>query len=306
MKVPTVGTSVYNGITRTGTGAATNITGAGFPIDLLIQHERATENNIWTTDRLRGTSSNLDTQSTAAENTNSFFQFDKQDGFGLVGAGANVSGRTMIDWVFKRAPSFMDVVCYTGNGVAGRTVSHNLAAVPELIIGKTRNNAIKWTVYSAAVGNTAALFLNLTDTPETGSYFWNNTSPTSTNFTLGDSAINNTGNTHVAYLFATCAGVSKVFSYTGNGSSQTINCGFTGGSRFVMIKRTDSTGDWYVWDSARGIVSGNDPHLSLNSAAVEVTSDDTIDTDSTGFVVNQVSATNVNVSSATYIGLAIA
>ena len=118
--------------------------------------------------------------------------------------------------------------------------------------------------------------------------------------------VNTSGRTYVAYLFATCAGVSKVFSYTGNGSSQTINCGFTGGARFVLIKRTDNTGDWYVWDSARGIVSGNDPHLSLNTTAAEVTTDDTIDTDSTGFVVNQVSATNVNVSSATYIGLAIA
>ena len=109
------------------------------------------------------------------------------------------------------------------------------------------------------------------------------------------------------FLFATCAGVSKVGSYTGNGSTQTIDCGFgAGGVRFVLIKRTDSTGDWYVWDTARGIVSGNDSHLSLNTTAAEVTTDDTIDTDSTGFVVNQVSATNVNVSSATYIGLAIA
>jgi hypothetical protein len=73
-----------------------------------------------------------------------------------------------------------------------------------------------------------------------------------------------------------------------------------------MIKRTDSTGDWYVWDSARGIVSGNDPHLSLNSTAAEVTTDDTIDTDSTGFIVNQVSATNCNVNGASYIVLAIA
>jgi hypothetical protein len=73
-----------------------------------------------------------------------------------------------------------------------------------------------------------------------------------------------------------------------------------------MIKRTDSTGDWYVWDSARGIIAGNDPHLSLNSTAAEVTTNDSIDTDSTGFIVNQLSATNVNVTSATYIGIAIA
>jgi hypothetical protein len=73
-----------------------------------------------------------------------------------------------------------------------------------------------------------------------------------------------------------------------------------------MIKRTDSTGDWYVWDSARGIIAGNDPHLSLNTTVAEVTTDDSVDTDNSGFIVNQLSATNVNVTSATYIFLAIA
>ena len=95
-------------------------------------------------------------------------------------------------------------------------------------------------------------------------------------------------------------------NYTGNGSTQTINCGFTTGARFVLIKRTDSTGDWYVWDSARGIVAGNDPHLSLNTTTAEVTTNDSVDADSSGFIVNQLAATNVNVNAATYIFLAIA
>jgi hypothetical protein len=110
----------------------------------------------------------------------------------------------------------------------------------------------------------------------------------------------------VAYLFASAPGVSKVGTYTGNGSSQTINCAFTTGARFVLIKRTDSTGDWYVWDSARGIVAGNDPYLALNTTAAEVTSNDSVDTDNTGFIVNQVAASNINVNAATYIFLAIA
>jgi hypothetical protein len=140
-----------------------------------------------------------------------------------------------------------------------------------------------------------------------GATIWNNTDPTSTVFSVGtNSTVNASGGTYVAYLFASCPGVSKVGSYTGNGSSQTINCAFTTGSRFVMIKRTDSTGDWYVWDSARGIVAGNDPYLALNSTAAEVTSNDSVDTDNTGFVVNQVAASNVNVNGATYIFLAIA
>jgi len=147
--------------------------------------------------------------------------------------------------------------------------------------------------------------LNSTTEAVNQAYF--SAQPTNTNFTIiNDPDINANGEAYIAYLFATLTGISKVGSYTGNGSSQTINCGFTGGARFVLIKRTDSTGDWYVWDTARGIVSGNDPHLSLNTTAAEVTSDDSIDPDSSGFIVNQVSATNVNVSSATYIFYAVA
>ena len=115
-----------------------------------------------------------------------------------------------------------------------------------------------------------------------------------------------TSPTVVAYLFATLAGISKVGSYTGNGSSQTIDCGFSGGARFVLIIRTDSTGDRYIWDTVRGIVAGNDPHLSLNTTAAEVTTDDSIDPDASGFAVNQIAATNINVNAATYIFLAIA
>jgi hypothetical protein len=73
-----------------------------------------------------------------------------------------------------------------------------------------------------------------------------------------------------------------------------------------MVKCTSATGDWFVWDTARGIVAANDPHLSLNTTAAEVTTDDSVDPYSAGFTVNQVAATNINVTSATYIFLAIA
>jgi hypothetical protein len=200
----------------------------------------------------------------------------------------------------------MDVVCYTGTG-ADRTVAHNLAAVPELMIVKNRTTTQFWVVYSAFTGATQALQLNTNIAAATSAGNWNNTAPTSSVFTVGTfGRVNESGSNMVAYLFATVAGVSKVGSYTGNGSSQTIACGFTAGSRFVLIKRTDSTGDWYVWDSARGIVAGNDPHLSLNTTAAEVTTDDSVDTDNSGFIVNQDAATDINVTSATYIFLAIA
>jgi hypothetical protein len=135
---------------------------------------------------------------------------------------------------------------------------------------------------------------------------WAGVYPEATRIAVNDTDVNTNSNTYVTYLFATKAGISKVGSYTGNGSSQTINCGFSAGARFILIKRTNSTGDWYVWDSARGIVAANDPHLSLNTAAAEVTTDDSVDPASSGFIVNQVAATNINVTSATYIYLAIA
>jgi hypothetical protein len=101
--------------------------------------------------------------------------------------------------------------------------------------------------------------------------------------------------------------VSKVGSYTGTAAPLQIDCGFTAGSRFVIIKRTDSTGAWFVWDSARGITSGNDPYLLLNSAGAEVTNNDYLDTYSAGFELPGSGTSNpVNISGATYIFLAIA
>jgi hypothetical protein len=130
----------------------------------------------------------------------------------------------------------------------------------------------------------------------------------STTFTVGgDGDVNgSSATTYVAYLFATLAGISKVGTYTGTGTTLQINCGFTAGARFVLIKRTDSTGDWYVWDSARGIVAGNDPYLLLNSTAAEVTSTDYIDTASTGFEISSTAPAAINASAGTFIFLAIA
>ena len=314
MRTPTLGTSVFAPSTRTGTGTTTIVSSTTFPPDLLITKQRtASEGGTWF-DRLRGRAKSLLSSGTGAElttttTTNDLISFN-MNGI-TVGANAeaavNTNGAAIVDWNFRRAPGFMDEVCYTGTGVLGRTVAHNLGVAPEMIIVKRRSAANDWGVYHSALGNTKLIYLNYNLTPYTAINWWNNTTPTASVFTVGDQNENNaSGSTYVSYLFASCPGVSKVGSYTGNGSSQTINCAFAAGARFVMIKRTDSTGDWYVWDTARGIVAGNDPHLSLNTTAAEVTTDDTIDTDSSGFVVNQVAATNVNVNAATYIYLAIA
>lgn len=234
--------------------------------------------------------------------------FSVMNGFGVGNdttskVNADTTANNHIAYAFKRAPGFFDIVRDTGTGVA-KTVKHNLGAIPELMLRKKTGAIDNWTVY--ANDPTDYLILNTTAATADLDTMWNDTAPTSSVFTVGtNDDVNQSTGLFITYLFATLPNVSKVGTYTGNGSSQTIECGFTTGARFVLIKRIDNTGDWYVWDSARGIIAGNDPRLSLNSTAAEVTTDDTIDPASVGFIVNQVAATNVNVNAATYVFLAI-
>jgi len=268
---------------------------------------------------LRGSSNLLATASTSAASfdwtTYNSFAVQNSIGWGLYGADSgtgylNNSGGTWVANGFRRAPSFFDEVCYTGNGILGATQTHNLGVVPELMILKTRAGSENWIVYTAPTGNAGALYLSSTAALETagGPGYFNNTTPTATQFTVGNyTSTNPSGGTMVAYLFATLAGVSKVGSYTGNaGYTVTVPCGFTAGVRFVLIKRTDSTGDWYLWDSARGIVAGNDPYLRLNSTAAEVTGTDYVDTYAAGFEVTSTAPAGLNATGGTYIFLAIA
>ena len=314
MKVPTLGTSVF--FPSATTAATGTVITTGFPVDAqIIQYRTPSGGNVLWQDRLRrvnttDTETNnpilISNNSGAELSTFSTTRYWNNTGYQI---SASLANQNRIYWNLRRAPNFFDEVCYTGTGSA-RTVAHNLAAVPELMIIKCRNTdpgAQSWIVYPPVNDPSQVLFLNTTGPLATNSIYFG-TAPTASVFTLGGGAgtNNDATGTYVAYLFATCLGVSKVGRYTGNGSSQTIACGFTSGARFVMIKRTDTDGDWYIWDSARGIVSGNDPHLSINTTAAEVTTDDTIDPNNSGFIVNQVAATDVNVSSATYIFLAIA
>jgi hypothetical protein len=310
MKTPTVGTSVFFPNTRTGTGATATISGIGFTPDLYTVRSRSLVNDSYFADRLRGSSVSLvsqysfDEASVATSVINSF----NMNGVTIPVAGAmnNQTSATYIDYFFKRAPGFFDEVCYTGTG-ANTTKVHNLGVVPELMIVKGRSGATDWQVYSKTLANTEYLVLNTNAAKATGATRWNSTTPTSTVFSLGAaSAVNTSSATYVAYLFATVAGVSKVGSYTGTAATLTVDCGFTSGARFVLIKRTDMVGDWYVWDSARGIVAGNDPYIVLNSTAAEVTITDWVDTASSGFELSNSVGNLVNVVGGTYLFLAIA
>ena len=322
MKVPTSGTSVFDpeiwsGNTTVDT-ATRSIPGIGSPTDLFIGSERDPGyNQNYFYDRLRGTDSVggllLVSSLTTSEATNSpgygQYSFAQQDGITLGNYTLNYTGRTYVGWQFRRAPSFFDVVCYTGTG-STTTITHNLGVTPELVITKSRSQALGWVVWTTSLTSTD-YWIRLDDTmAQANSPVGYGGTFSASNYTIANTgpynALNNSGSTYVAYLFATCAGVSKVGSYTGTATTKQIDCGFTGGARFVLIKRTDATGAWYVWDSARGIVAGNDPYLLLNTTAAEVTSTDYVDTYSAGFEISSTAPAAINASGGTYIFLAIA
>jgi hypothetical protein len=306
MKVPTSGTSVFSPVTYTGNASSPrSITGSNFPVDLVINDNRNGTNTM-VVDRLRGLNQ-LQTTTTNAESSsaNGIDGLAQMDGV-TIGANLNFGTAPYINWYFRRAPGFFDEVCWTGDGAATKAVVHKLGVTPQLIICKSRTatNDADWYTYHANASNT--LIINGTNTSGWGpSSLWY---PTINTFTAdrNNIGLNASGKEYVTYLFATLAGVSKVGGYTGTGALQTINCGFTGGVRFVLIKRTDSAGDWYVYDSARGISSGNDPYLFLNSTAAEVTGTNYVDTTSVGFQVTAAAPAGLNANGGTYIFFAIA
>jgi hypothetical protein len=320
MKTPESGTEVFAPVARTGTGANATIT-SNFVTDLIISRGRthASYQINAVTDRLRGplkylitnNANSLDPTQAEATGTNTITSFAKMTGVD-VGSDAvgfcNINTIAYINWMFRRAPGFFDVVAYTGTGSA-RTVSHNLGVAPELMIIKNRNSGFYgWSVYHSATGNTNRLEID-SNAGASGVSSWNSTNPTENVFTLGDeNGVNRSEYTYIAYLFATLPGISKVGSYTGNGTSQTIDCGFSAGARFVLTKRYDGGGYWNIWDSERGIVAGNDPRLGLNRNTVEDTGHDYIDPDNSGFIVNYVADNfeDSNVNGNEYLFLAIA
>ena len=215
------------------------------------------------TDRLRGPNMELfPALGTSSEYTlttllNSF----DQDGVSI-GSDSynniNVNGVTYINYFFRRTPGVFDEVAYTGDGTNGRSIAHSLSTTPELVIYKSRSGSSGdpgWAVVGSPLSNyTKYAYLNTTAAAAALAGTW---TYGASNFSISsnaDASVNASSVNYVAYLFATYPNVSKVGSYTGNGSTQTINAGFSGnaqGARFILVKRTDSTGDWYVWDSTR-------------------------------------------------------
>jgi len=302
MKTPEDATKVFSA--NYDTANAPWFNNSNFPVDVSIHKLHGSSENWYQGSRLQGTYGlRPSTASDQEADISNHWQWDYMDGWNNY---TSVLG--YISYQFRRASGFFDVVFYEGTGSA-RTVAHNLGVVPEMMIVKKRagGSGDHWHVYAESEGNGKYAKMNEDGALVSSITVWDETSPTSTVFTVGtNSGVNYSGWTYIALLFASCPDVSKVGSYTGTGNDINIDCGFTAGARFVMIKRTDATGDWYVWDTERGIIAGDDPYLLMNEPDAEVTNTDYIDPLTTGFTVTSSAPDALNVSSGEYIYLAIA
>ena len=287
IKEPEAATEVFDVTLRSATSAYS----VGFPTDLWLGKETSRANGSFVSDRLRGETKYLLTPTSGMEQTDSggIATFDLQNSF-----SQGAASQALVNWNWKRAKGYHDSVCFTGNGTAGRTVAHSLGVVPEMMWVKKRvgGTARGWYVYhagNAGQGSGAAYGYNLLDSNDNftdATFAWNNTAPTSSVFSLGNLGTNDNNNTYIAHLFATVAGVSKVGVVSHSGTSTDVDCGFSNGARFFILKRTNTTGDWYVYDSTRGLVAGaGNPYIFLNTSAAQVSGTYLVDPLASGFKI---------------------
>jgi hypothetical protein len=322
---PTIveGDEYFNTVLYTGNGSTQSITGVGFQPDWVWYKERSSTSGHLLFDVLRGVNNLIVTNNTDAEQSNAqtLTSFDS-DGFSVGNNSAsNESGETYVAWNWKAngagvsntvgtisstvsvsTTSGFSIVTYTGTGSAA-TVGHGLGAVPRMIIVKNRDAADAWQVYHAA--NTANpetdyLVLNTTAATADAADRWNDTLPTSTVFSIGNGVeVNTNTEDYVAYCFAPVAGFSAFGSYTGNGSADGpfVFTGFR--PAYVILKRTDNIGAWWIFDAKRNTYNVINNYLFANASDAEA-SDATLDFLSNGFKL-RIATFQPNTSGATFI-----
>ena len=252
----------HNVVTYTGTGATLTITGVGFQSDLVMIKSRSAATDWAIYDSTRGAQKRLESNTSDTEVTTDggLTSFDA-DGFTLSTlAQVNTNGATYVASCWKKGatPGF-DVISYAGAATA-QNISHALGAVPKFMIVKRRDVlAADWAVYHAsdnASPQGGYMVLNSTAAFAADVTVWNNTTPTSSVFSVGTLALTNAAATnYIAYLWAEISGFSKFGSYTGNGSADGpfVWCGFR--PKFVLFKRCDAGGQWYLFDTARNTIN---------------------------------------------------
>ena len=334
LPTPTIGATsttqagkYFNAVLYTGDGSTPRSITVGFQTDFVWHKPRTTTGDHQLFDAVRGAGKGLFTNGTFAEydygtgSTSPFISFDS-NGY-TIGTGANGNTVPYVSWNWKangagssntagtitstvsaNTTSGFSIVTYTGTG-ANATVGHGLGVAPSMLIIKNRTavSGYNWNVYHASIGNTQRLFLDATSAAAAG--VWNNTSPTSTVFTIAGAAVYNNNDNFVAYCFAPVTGYSAFGSYLANASTDGpfIFCGFK--PRFIMIKGSVAGNNWVILDTARDTYNVAQNLLYPNLSSAEATGA-ALDILSNGFKI-RASGGDVNFSSgATYIYAAFA
>ena len=319
----------FNTVLWTGNGnAGTNITGVGFqPNWVWIKRRSAVEFNVWN-DSVRGVPKNLYSNSTQVQDSGNLMSAIISDGFTVqTDNSVNANGSTYVAWnwlagttsgiatngattITPAAYSFnqtsgISIVNYDGNDTAGAKVAHGLGTTPDMMIVKAMNSTAHWAIYHKAMGNTHYMQFD-TNAQLDDAGVWNDTSPDSVNFTVGQSDKTNLV-TYIAYCFADVPNYSKFGSYVGNGdnSGAFIYTGFK--PAFVMIKITaGQTDNWIMQDNKINSFNGaSSQRLRPNSSGAEFSSSNEIDLLSNGFKTHGNDG-EINGSGFSYIYMAFA
>jgi len=287
----------------TGNGSTQSITGLEFQPDFLwLKARTGGSYSHHLVDAVRGNNkfmmcNRTDAEKTSTDQVTAF----TSDGFTLGADSAgpndrevNENTRPMVGWSWKangtgvsntlgaitstvsaNTTAGFSIVTWTKNGGSGaRTIGHGLGGVPELVFFKEVDDPSNWSTYVGVTGNPAQdyWYLNLSVAlPSPDSNQWSNTAPTSTLFTYNQtySFGSNSSAKMIGYFFRSIEGYSKIGTYTGNGSTDGtfIYTGFR--PAFVMIKRIDSSANWYIYDATRGTTNAVIPFLNPNNSDAE-------------------------------------
>lgn len=296
-----------------GTGSTQTIT-TGIEANLVWVKRRDGSNYNILANTISGAGNYLVSNTTDAESSGGSQLIN---GFSATGfqvgteTAVNNSSGTYVSWNWKESVSAgFDIITYTGNGVAGRTVAHNLGVAPEVVICKRRNGTEDWKTNVGPIlgsGNEGHhLTLNNDTAVSTGSSPFNDANPTSSNIVLGtNQATNGDGDTYIAFAFASVAGYSKMGQYIGNNNNDGtfVYIGFR--PAYILIKRLSAGGNyWEARDNKRNPGNTADLRLFPNTADSESTGEG-VDFLANGFKVRN-TGNGSNASGSTYLYMAFA
>jgi hypothetical protein len=260
---------------RTGTGGEAEVSSLPFAPDFVQIKSRGYQ-DIWVlTDTARGANRQLSTNYTTAETTAAdMLTAFLPDGYALgPNVAVNRAGTNLVDVVLKASPEAgLCMVRYTGDGTPGRAVAHDLGRTPTFMLIKRLDAAGDWTIYHTALGAAKRLAFSYAAAVADATV-WNDTEPTASGFTLGDSAaVNSPGGEYVAYVF-TDSDVFRTWSFRGNALDDGPFVDLGGRPLSLLFYKAAEYGSspWYNYDAVRDPYDRIDDILNPNLYAAEQT-----------------------------------